>query len=115
MKRELTCIICPRGCALTAQEEQGRIRVWGHGCPRGERYASDECTAPMRTLTTVVRVSNRKDTMVSVKTDVPIPKGQISAAMQQIRACTVQAPVHIGDVLLRDVFGAAVAATKDIL
>lgn len=115
MKRELTCIICPRGCALTAQVEEGRFTVTGHSCPRGEQYAADECTAPVRTVTSIVRVSNREDTMVSVKTDVPIPKDQIFAAMERIRACAVQAPVHIGDVILHDVFGASVVATRDIL
>ena len=114
MKRELTCIICPRGCTLTAQREEGRVTVTGQDCNRGERYAVDECTAPVRTVTSSVRVENREDTMLSVKTDAPIPKEHLFAAMERIRACRVQAPISIGDVILPDLFGAAVVATRGI-
>jgi CxxC motif-containing protein len=52
--------------------------------------------------------------MVSVKTAAPIPKGKIFEAMELIRSASVEAPVKIGDVILPDVFGTTVVATKDI-
>ena len=113
MKRELTCIICPRGCSLTATVADGTVTVTGNGCPKGERYAIDECTNPTRTVTSSVRVANR-DGMVSVKTACPIPKDRMADAMAKIRALSVEAPVAIGDVLLRDVFGADIIATKNV-
>ena len=69
----------------------------------------------MRTVTSIVRVSNRVDTMVSVKTSAPIPKEHIFDAMEIIRNLTAEAPVHMGDILCPAVFGADVIATKDIL
>ena len=54
----------------------------------------------MRTVTSTVRVENREDTMVSVKTAAPIPKEVIFTVMARIRAARVNAPVKIGDVIL---------------
>lgn len=114
MKRNLTCIICPRGCSLTAEITGDTITVTGHTCPKGEKYAIDECTNPVRTVTSTVRVGNRTDTMVSVKTAAPVPKGNMGDVMTMLRKVTVQAPVAIGDVILTDVFGTEVVATKAI-
>lgn len=114
MNRDLICIICPRGCALHAEQQGNELVVTGNACPKGKQYAIDECTNPQRTITSIVRVSNREDCMVSVKTAAPIPKGKIFEAMELIRAASVEAPVKIGDVILPDVFGTTVVATKDI-
>lgn len=114
MKRSLVCIICPRGCSLCVEGSGNDLKVSGNSCAKGARYAVDECTHPVRTVTSIVRVSNREDTMVSVKTSVPIPKEHIFDAMEIIRDLTAEAPVHIGDILCPAVFGADVIATKDI-
>ena len=74
MERNITCILCPRGCAMTVKGELGNLQVTGNTCPRGAEYAINECTNPVRTVTSTVWVSNRKDTMVSVKTAAPVPK-----------------------------------------
>ena len=114
MKKNLICIICPRGCALSVEGEPGNLKVSGHSCPKGEQYAIDECTRPVRTVTSIVHVDNRPDVMVSVKTSAPIPKERIFDVMDVIRTLRVSAPVHIGDVLATDVFGADIIATKEI-
>jgi len=114
MTRNLTCIICPRGCSLTVNQDEKGITVTGFSCPKGEKYAIDECTNPVRTVTSTVRVGNRKDTMVSVKTAAPVPKGSMADVMTILRNITVSAPVAIGDVIASDVFGTTVVATKAI-
>ena len=114
MKRELVCIICPRGCRLTVEGEAGNLTVTGNACPKGKQYAIDECTNPVRTVTSIVRVSNRVDTMVSVKTAAPIPKEKIFEVMGLIRAAKVEAPITSGTVILEGVFGTEVIATKNI-
>lgn len=114
MERNITCIICPRGCAMTVKEENGKLTVSGNTCPKGEQYAIDECTNPVRTVTSTVRVSNRHDTMVSVKTAAPVPKGRMMDVMALLRKTTVTAPVAIGDVILTDVFGTEVVITKAV-
>ena len=114
MERKLPCLLCPRRCAMTVKEENGKLTVSGFTCPKGEKYAIDECTNPVRTVTSTVRVHNRKDTMVSVKTAAPVPKGSMMDVMAMLRATTVAAPIAIGDVILTDVFGTQVVATKAV-
>lgn len=115
MKRNLTCIICPRGCSLTAQITPDGVNVTGNACPKGEEYAVNECTNPVRTVTATVRVSNRYNTMVSVKTATPVAKDKMMDVMQALRKTSVQAPVHIGDVILTDICGSDIVVTKDVL
>ena len=114
MKRELTCIICPRGCLLTAAVENGTVTVRGNGCPRGAAYAETECTHPQRTVTSTVRVSNRENTMVSVKTREPVDKADMFKVVARLRETAVDAPVAIGDIVLADVCGTDIVATKEI-
>ena len=115
MKRDLICIVCPRGCSMQVELEDNKVlSVTGNACKRGEQYAVDECTHPTRMVTSLVRVTNRKDTMVSVKTAAPIPKDNIFDLMALINAATVEAPVSIGDVILKDVYGTDVIVTKEI-
>ena len=114
MKRQLTCIICPRGCALTADIHGETVTVTGHTCPKGEEYAVSECTNPVRTVTATVRVDNRRDVMVSVKTENPVPKGSMADVMAALRKITVQAPIRMGDVVLENISGTKIVATKEI-
>lgn len=114
MKRELTCIICPRGCLLTAEIENGSVTVSGNACPRGAAYAETECTHPQRTVTSTVRVKNRENTMVSVKTREPVDKADMFKVVARLRETAVGAPVAIGDIVLADVCGTDIVATKEI-
>lgn len=114
MVRNLTCIICPRGCALTADITDTGVTVTGNACKRGEEYAINECTNPVRTVTATVRVANRYNTMVSVKTAAPVPKGKMMEVMAQLRKTQVNAPVAIGDVVLTDICGTSVVITKAV-
>ena len=114
MQKNLTCIICPRGCALTADINGDQVSVTGHTCPKGEEYAVNECLSPVRTVTATVRISNRCDTMVSVKTAVPVAKGDMLKVMETLRKTSVAAPVKIGEVILKNVCGADIVITKDV-
>ena len=85
MKKELTCIACPLGCTITVTlEGKDVISVEGNTCPRGKEYAINECTAPVRTVTTTVRCDD--GSLVSVKTSKPIPKENIFDAMRVMEA-----------------------------
>lgn len=104
MKRELTCIVCPRGCTLEVELEDGNIRkVEGFTCKRGEAYAISECTNPVRTLTTTVAM--RSGGVVPVKTNKPIPKALLFRCMKEINRVTVPDHVKSGDVVIADVLG----------
>lgn len=113
MKKEMTCIICPRGCHLVIDENN---KVSGNTCIRGEKYALSELTNPVRTITSSIRVLNREDTLVSIKTSAPIPKGMIFKVMEEINKLGVNAPTHIGDIAKKDILGLGVdiLITKNI-
>ena len=111
--KELTCIICPRGCHLTIDDNNN---VSGNFCPRGKEYAISELTNPVRTITSSIRVTNREDTLVSVKTSGPIPKGKIFDVMKEIDKLGVEAPTEIGQIAKKDILGLGVdiIITKNI-
>ena len=115
MNKELICIICPRGCKLDVNAENGEAKVKGNFCPKGEAYGEEEVIAPKRTVNSVVRVGNSVDTMVSVKSSVPVLKSDVFKVMDAIRRASVSAPVKMGDVVLKDICGTNVVATKAIL
>ena len=114
--RELTCIQCPMGCALTVTIEDGKVSVSGNSCPRGAAYGEKEVTHPTRIVTSSVPVDGGEIARVSVKTASDIPKEKIFDIMKEIRAVHVPAPVHIGDIILSNVAGTQVnvIATKDV-
>ena len=112
MKRELTCIVCPIGCSLMIDFENGEVKsVSGNTCPRGVVYAKNECTNPQRTVTSTVRCAD--GSMVSVKTDGTIPKEKIEECMEIINGLSPELPIKIGDVLAENVFGANIVATQN--
>ena len=112
--KELICIICPRGCHLMVDDE---LNVSGNTCPRGAVYAKQELTHPTRTLTSTVRVVSKTEAMLPVKSNKPLPKEKIFDAMEVINKTCVKAPIKIGDVVIKNIFGLDVdiVATKNIL
>lgn len=117
-KRELICIGCPMGCPLTVELEGSEVAsVTGHTCRRGEVYARKEVLSPTRIVTSTVMVEGGRADMVSVKTREDIPKGKIFDCVRALKGVTVQAPVHIGDVIVPDVAGTGVdiVATRQVL
>jgi len=108
--KELICIGCPKGCHLKVDEENG-FKVTGNSCPVGAEYGYTEMTNPQRVLTSTVRTDKGR---VPVKTNRPIPKRLLFAAMDEIRKTEVKTPVHIGDVIIADFMGsgADLIATK---
>ncbi len=108
-ERIITCINCPMGCRMTVTlDADGAVTaVAGNTCVRGDRYARQEVTAPVRMVTAVVPVAGCVCPL-SVKTREPIPKPLIPACMEALRALRLSLPVKAGDVVLPDVCGTGV-------
>lgn len=105
-KRELVCVACPMGCGITVTLENGEVTsVTGNTCKRGDTYARTECVHPTRMVTSTVKVTGGRLPVVPVKTSVPIAKDKIFACMEEINQVSVEAPVHIGDVIIKGVLG----------
>ncbi len=110
--RKLTCIVCPLGCEINVELDKGNvISVSGNTCPRGKVYAKNECTNPQRIVTSTVRCED--GSMLPVKTDKTIPKSKMSDCMSKINKTVAKLPVVVGDIIVRDVFGANIVATKN--
>ena len=101
--RNLTCIVCPRGCSMTVTlSDEGVVeKVEGNFCRRGIGYANDECTNPRRTVTSTVRTKNGG--VVAVKTLGSVPKVKMFEVMAEINSTLANDNVKIGDVLIENV------------
>ena len=116
-EKNLICIGCPMGCPLTVKMDHGEVvSVTGNTCKRGDIYARKEVTNPTRIVTSTVRVTGGNEAMVSVKTKEDIPKGKIFDCVKALKNVEASAPVHIGDVLVKDIAGTGVdvIATKNV-
>ena len=113
MVKELTCIICPRGCTLKIElDNNGKFTsVAGNICKRGEKYAIDECNSPMRTLTTTVLCSD--GSVLPVRSESSIPKEKLFEAMEKVNTTVVSLPVSVGDTVIEDFYGTRLIATAN--
>lgn len=102
--KELICIVCPRGCHLKV-DERADWAVTGNGCARGAEYGRIELINPTRVLTSTVRCTGGAHPRCPVKTDQPIPKGLLRAAMAALDGVTLTAPVVSGQVVVENVCG----------
>lgn len=113
--KHLVCIVCPKGCHLNVDEENG-CSVTGNGCPRGAEYGREELTHPTRVVTSTVKITGGAHRRCPVKTDRGIPKELVLRAMELLDGVTLTAPVRRGDVALPNVFGTGVnfVVTRDL-
>ena len=118
MIRELVCVSCPLGCALKVElDDNGAVvSVSGNTCKRGEKYANDECTNPVRMLTSTMKVNGGSLPVIPVKTSKPIPKGKMFECMKVINNEVVDAPIKIGEVLISNICdtGVDIVATNQV-
>ncbi|HCD42903.1 MAG TPA: molybdopterin oxidoreductase [Lachnoclostridium sp.] len=121
MMREFTCIICPNGCGISADIEiESGVSVIrsidGALCPRGETYVRQELIDPRRNIATSVLVKGGILPLASVRLTKPIPKDRIFDAMEEIKKCSLTAPVTAGTVIVKNVLGydADVIVTKSV-
>lgn len=114
--KELICIVCPNGCRLQVDEENG-CRVTGNTCPRGEEYGRSEVLHPVRVLTGTVRLHGGALPRCPVKTAGPIPREMLLEAARALCRVDAGAPVRAGDVIVSDLCGTGVdlVATRTIL
>ena len=102
--KELICIVCPKGCHLKVDEENG-YAVTGNGCPRGAEYGKVELTNPTRVVTSTVRCMGGTHPRCPVKTDRAIPKGMMFEVMAALDGVELTAPVRVGQVVIENVCG----------
>ena len=70
-KRDLICVSCPIGCAVTVElDDNGQVlSVTGNTCKRGDSYARQECNSSDNTSHSVERRQNACSTRQIRETD----------------------------------------------
>lgn len=107
--KEMNCIVCPLGCKLTVQLESGKVlSVTGNTCPRGEKYANEELTAPTRMLTSTVKITNAILPLLPVVSEKPLPKNKVLDCAIKLRNITVNTPIKQGDVIVANILNSGV-------
>lgn len=91
--KTITCILCPNSCEIDQDLNGGK-------CPKGEEFVRSEIMDPRRILTSSVLV--KASELVSVRTTAGIPKEKIGAAMEIIRAITLERSPVFGQIIYRD-------------
>ena len=111
--KELICIMCPKGCHLSVDDD---LNVTGNTCPRGAAYGKQEVTDPRRYLTSTVKLESKYLKRLPVISSSDLPKDRVSDVVKYLDTVTVKAPIHTKDVIVKDVLGLGVdiLATRTI-
>ncbi len=109
----VTCVICPKGCSISVQwsEEDGVKKVeevHGNSCKRGFTYASSEVVHPERVLSSTVRITNSRLSLLPLRSSKPLPKEILLDAMKVIKSTRVEGPVKMGDVIIADILSSGI-------
>lgn len=110
-RHEMICIVCPIGCHLELiddPESKTAYKVSGAQCRRGELYAIKELTNPTRILTSTVKFNGGFLRRLPVRTNTSISKDKIFDCMKIINTVEVQAPIAIGQVIIKDILATGV-------
>lgn len=102
---DMVCIVCPNGCRLNVENNNGEITVSGAKCKRGEAFAKTELTCPTRSVTSSVKTKVADYPVVSVRTDGEIPKDKIFELIAVLSKFTLDKKVPIGTILIKGVCG----------
>lgn len=118
MLKSITCTVCPLSCDVKLElgENGDILSLTGNKCARGKVYATKEHTAPERTLTSIVKVQGGVHPVLPVRTNQPIPKDKLKEGMAVAAKIQVEAPITMGDVIVKDFLGLGVdlVATRNL-
>ena len=101
-KGSTTCTVCPNGCQVRWDPETDTYS--GNRCRRGMIFAMQECTDPVRTVTSTVRVKDSR-ALVPVKSEAPVRRADVRRLVSDLKNVTVPADVRPGDVVYGATYG----------
>lgn len=113
--KQLICIVCPKGCHLTVDEQED-YKVYGAACERGREYGKIELTNPRRTITSTVAITGAAHKRLPVKTSGTVPKGDMAKIINALKDIQVHSGVKVGQVILENVCdtGVDIVATRSL-
>lgn len=103
--RSFPCIVCPRGCKLDVEDENGEWVVQGFGCALGRSFGIKEMTRPTRTICSTIASTNKNYPVVPVRTDREVPLEDVFRVVESIRKILLDRDVSVGDVVVSRIAG----------
>lgn len=93
----ITCPLCPNGCQVRREETTGAYS--GNRCPKGRDFAEQERAAPLRILTSTVRLTGGVRPLAAARSEMGIRKEELQRACGELKGLRIAAPVRMGQVL----------------
>ena len=112
--KKFICVVCPRGCELTVDNDLYTPTVTGNACTRGRDYALSEYTNPVRVLTFNVRVAGGTRPVVSARAARAVRLWYGVPGARLARELGVAAPVRAGQTLFASLLGERIIATASV-
>ena len=117
-RESVICVGCPLGCeVILTIDGNGEVsQITGHSCKEGKNYAVDEYQNPVRVLTATVLTEDSSQPVLPVRTDRPIPRTKLTAAMCVLAKVRAKPTLKAGDTLISNLLGTDcnVVATSDL-
>ncbi|MBO4409584.1 MAG: FAD-dependent oxidoreductase [Spirochaetales bacterium] len=98
----ITCTICPNGCQVKWDEKTDIFT--GNKCLRGRKFAVQERTAPMRTITTTVKSAGGRE-LLPVRSEGAVGRDYVRQIVNSLKDVTAGSDLHIGDEVCRIAYG----------
>ena len=93
---------------LDVRKIEELYKVLGNKCNRGKKYAINEMTNPTRVITSTVKIKGKGNTMLPVKTQMPVPKCKIFEVVEKIKSIEIELPVKREDIIIKNIAGTRV-------
>ena len=112
------CIGCPLGCRLEVDEDAAGdiVEIRGFACRKGKTFAENEHTDPRRMVTTTVTINGGRWARLPVHATEELPKDRMWDVINQLRNIEVDAPIELGDVIVKGILNSDVdiVASRDM-
>lgn len=99
-KNCITCVLCPNSCTIHVLEDGETTE--GNRCKRGHAFALQELKDPERFVTTTVRVNDKNNPLVPVRSDKAVKLAEIQEVVKQISKITLDHKPEPGTVIAAD-------------
>lgn len=91
----VTCTMCPNGCQVELDSKTGGYT--GNRCPKGSVFAEQERNAPVRTVTTSIKLENLEHKLLPVRSAEPVDKKEVQQVVNLLKGIRAKVPVDVGD------------------
>lgn len=114
--KNLTCIVCPKGCNISVEALPKGYEISGNQCSRGKEYALNEMTNPRRSITSTVKTVFKEIPRLPVRTDEETELKNIFPIMEALNSVKIDHAIHTGEIVVLNILGTGVniIATSDM-